>query len=119
MNRKQIDVLEHVYEEVLGGLLQRQQRSALKPKVDSKMLSHLLDQALERQLPDEEVARLLVLADLPQRHCSRTVAMRLLDSSSWIEALASSTSSLSAQLEPMKNFLIFCIKTLRLKLFLF
>ena len=65
------------------GLLQRQQRSALEPKIDAEMLSHLFDQTLERQLVDEEVARLLILADLPQRHSSRTVAMRLLHAAGW------------------------------------
>jgi len=34
---------------------------------------------LERKLADEELGRLLVLADLAKRHGSRAVAVRLLD----------------------------------------
>jgi hypothetical protein len=45
------------------------------PKVSLEVLRDLTNQSLERQLPDQQVSALLVLADLPKSHCAR---MRLL-----------------------------------------
>merc|ERR1719164_197518 len=63
----------------LGRLLQREDRRALEAQVRLEVLRDLAHEALERQLADEELGALLVLADLAQRDRARAVAVRLLD----------------------------------------
>ena len=67
--------------QLLHGRLQRKdgRRLPLHRVVHAEVLRDLADEALERQLADEQLGRLLVLADLAQRDRARAVAVRLLD----------------------------------------
>jgi hypothetical protein len=74
----EVGVLEEAHEVGLGGLLQRGHGGGLEPEVRLEVLRDLPHQPLERQLPDQQLRALLVLADLPQRHGARAEAVRLL-----------------------------------------
>eukprot|EP00955_Chlamydomonas_euryale_P109011 365900-Chlamydomonas_euryale.AAC.1 len=79
VDSRQVGVLEKTDQVGLGGLLQRQHGGRLKAQVGLEVLRNLADQALERQLPDEQLRALLVLTDLAQRHGAWAVAVGLLD----------------------------------------
>ena len=79
MDRAQVGVLEEADQVGLGGLLQREHGARLEAQVGLEVLRDLAHQALERQLADEQLRRLLVLADLAQRDRAGAVAVRLLD----------------------------------------
>ena len=79
MDGRQVGVLEEPDEVGLGGLLERQDGRRLEAQVGLEVLGDLADQALEGQLADQEVGRLLVLADLAERDRSRAVTVGLLD----------------------------------------
>ena len=64
----QVGVLEQADQVCLSRLLQRQHRAALEAQVGLEVLRDLAHQALERQLADQQLRALLVLADLAQRH---------------------------------------------------
>ena len=55
-----------------GGFLQRDERTTLEAQVVLKVLRDLAHQPLERQLSDQQLRRLLELADVAQRHRSRS-----------------------------------------------
>ncbi|URE09938.1 hypothetical protein MUK42_18170, partial [Musa troglodytarum] len=74
----EVSVLEEADEVGLGRLLERRHRRALEAEVGLEVLGDLADQALEGQLPDEQLRALLVLADLPQRHRPRAETVWLL-----------------------------------------
>ncbi|KAG0572236.1 hypothetical protein KC19_VG078500 [Ceratodon purpureus] len=80
MNSAQVRVLEQPNQVCLGSLLQCQYRRALKSQIRLEILRDLTYQALERQLPDQQLRRLLVLANLPKRHRPGSVSVRLLHS---------------------------------------
>ena len=63
----QVGVLEQAHQVRLRGLLQREHGRRLEAQVGLEVLRDLAHQALERQLADEQLRRLLVLADLAQR----------------------------------------------------
>ena len=50
----------------------------MESQFESQVLGDLTHETLEWQLADEEVRRLLVMANLAQSHCARTETMRLL-----------------------------------------
>ena len=75
----QVGVLEEADEVGLRSLLEGQDGGALEAEVVLEVLGDLADEALERELADEQVRRLLVLADLAQGDGARAVAVRLLD----------------------------------------
>ncbi len=79
MDRAEVGVLEEPDEVRLGGLLKRADGGRLEPEVGLEVLGDLPDQPLERQLPDEQVGRLLEPPDLPERDGARAVPVRLLD----------------------------------------
>ncbi len=82
MDGAQVGVLEEADQIGFGGLLQRQHGARLEAQLGlAELLGDLADQALEWQLADEQVRRLLVLADLAQGDGAGAVAMRLLDAS--------------------------------------
>ncbi|DBA01218.1 TPA: hypothetical protein N0F65_002353 [Lagenidium giganteum] len=83
-----VRVLEQSHQIRLGGLLQREHGRALETQVRLEILCDLTHQALERQLADQQLGRLLVATDLTQRDGAGTVAMRLLDAASGRRALA-------------------------------
>ena len=72
----------------LGGLLEREHGGALEAQVGLEVLGDLADEALERELADEQLRRLLVAADLAQGDGARAVAVRLLDAARRRRALA-------------------------------
>ena len=83
VDRGQVGVLEEADEVGLGGLLERQDGRRLEAQVGLEVLGDLADQALEGQLADQEVGRLLVLADLAERDGTRAVTVGLLDAACW------------------------------------
>merc|ERR1719164_256243 len=78
MDRAQIGVLEETDEVRLRRLLEREDCGRLEAEVGLEVLRDLAHEALERELADEELRRLLVLADLAERDRARAVAVRLL-----------------------------------------
>lgn len=63
-----------------------------------EILSNLANEALERELADEELRRLLVATNLAQCNSAGTEAMRLLHATScWLEKGYMSAHSLTAQ----------------------
>ena len=85
----QVGVLEQADQVGLAGLLQGHHGAALEAKIRLEVLGDLTHQTLERQLADQQLGALLVAADLAQRHCAGTVAVRLLHASGGRRALAS------------------------------
>ena len=81
---RQVGVLEQADQVGLGRLLQGQDGGRLEAQVGLEVLGDLTDQALEGQLADQQVGRLLVLADLTQGDGARAVAVGLLDAA-WRE----------------------------------
>ena len=79
VDRGQVGVLEEPDEVGLGGLLEREHGRRLEAQVGLEVLRDLADQALEGELADQEVGRLLVLADLAERDRSGAVTVGLLD----------------------------------------
>jgi hypothetical protein len=59
----QVGVLEEANEVGLGGLLEGEDGGSLEPQVGLEVLGDLADEALEGELPDEELGGLLVPAD--------------------------------------------------------
>jgi hypothetical protein len=74
----EVGVLEEAHQVGLGGLLQRGDGGGLEPEVRLEVLRDLADQTLERELADQQLRALLVLADLAQRDGARAEAVRLL-----------------------------------------
>ena len=79
MDGAQVGVLEQGDQVRLGGLLQGKDGLSAEAQVGLEVLGNLANQALERQLADQQLGRLLVLADLAQGNSARAVAVRLLD----------------------------------------
>ena len=75
----EVSVLEETDEKGLRGLLECADGRALEPKIGNQASCYFADQAMERELADEELGRLLVLADLAEGDGARAVAVRLLD----------------------------------------
>ena len=86
----QVGVLEETHQVSLRGLLQSHDGRGLESEISLEVLGNLTHQALEGQLPDEELGALLVTTDLTKSHGARPVTVRLLDSSSGRGRLASS-----------------------------
>ncbi len=78
----QVCVLKETNQVSLSGLLQGQDGRSLESKITLEVLGDLTNQSLEGQLSDEKVGRLLVSTDLTECDSSRTVTVRLLDSTS-------------------------------------
>ena len=90
VNGTQVSVFEETNKVGLGGLLKCKNSSTLESKIRLEILCNLTHKALERSLADQEIGRLLVLADLTQSNGSRSVTVRLLDSSGGGSGLAGS-----------------------------
>ena len=95
MDGTQVGVLEESYEVCLGSLLEGHDGGGLESEVGLEVLGDFTDQALEGQLADEQLGRLLVATDLTKSHGTGTVTMGLLDSSGGWGTL---TSGLGSQL---------------------
>ena len=76
----QVGVLEETDEVSLRGLLEGHHGRGLEAKVSLEVLGNLPDKALEGQLPDEELCRLLELSDLSEGNCAWSEPVRFLDS---------------------------------------
>ena len=85
----QVGVLEEADEVGLRGLLEREDGGALEAQVGLEVLGDLADEALERELADQQVRGLLVPADLAEGDGARAVAVGLLDAASGRGRLAS------------------------------
>ena len=79
----QVGVLKEADQVSLRGLLQGSDGRALEAEVGLEVLGNLADEALEGQLADEEVRRLLEAANLTQRDRAGAVAVGLLDAALW------------------------------------
>ena len=75
----QVGVLEQTNQVGLSSLLEGQYGGGLEPQVGLEVLGDLTDEALEGELADEELGRLLVATDLTESDGTRLVAVRLLD----------------------------------------
>ena len=73
-----VGVLEQAHQVSLGGLLESQDGRALETEIRLEILGNLTNQALERELADQEFRRLLVTTDLTKGHSSRSVSVGLL-----------------------------------------
>ena len=82
-------VLEEANEVSLGGLLKSHDGRGLEAEIGLEVLGDLAHQALEGELPDEQLGALLVTSDLTKGNSSRPVTVGLLDSSSSRSRLAS------------------------------
>jgi hypothetical protein len=78
----EVGVLEEGDEVRLGGLLERHDGGRLEAEVRLEVLRDLADEPLERQLADEQLRRLLVATDLPERDRARAETVRLLNTTS-------------------------------------
>ena len=78
VDRAQVGVLEEADEVSLGRLLEREHGGGLEAEVRLEVLGDLPHEALERQLADQQLGGLLVLADLTERDGTRAVPVRLL-----------------------------------------
>lgn len=77
MDRAEVGVLKEADQVRLGGLLQGDDGRALEAQVGLEVLGDLANQALEGPLADQQLCRLLVAADLAERHGARAVAVGL------------------------------------------
>ncbi|TGZ46365.1 hypothetical protein DBV15_09572 [Temnothorax longispinosus] len=79
VNRAKVGVLEQADEVGLARLLQSHNGRALEAEVGLEVLSDFTNQPLERELADQKLGALLVATDLTKSDGSRTITMRLLD----------------------------------------
>jgi len=80
VDRAQVGVLEQTDEVSLAGLLESHDCRALEAEIGLEVLSDLANQALERQLADQQLGRLLVTTDLTKSNSSGPVTVGLLHS---------------------------------------
>ena len=92
VDRAQVGVLKESDQVGLRSLLQGHHGGRLETQVGLEVLSNLTDQALEGQLADQQLSRLLVATDLTQSHGSGAITMGLLNSAGGRGTLAGSLS---------------------------
>jgi hypothetical protein len=88
MDRTEVGVLKKSNKVGLRGFLKRENRGRLEAKVALEVLRNLTNETLERSLANKKVRGFLILADLTESNSSRTVTVRLLDTSGGRGALA-------------------------------
>jgi len=81
VNRAKVGVLKQRHEIGLNGLLESTDGRRLESKIGLEILSDLANKALERELSDEKLGRLLVSSNLTKSDGTGLVAMGLLDTS--------------------------------------
>ena len=86
----QVRVLEQTDQVSLAGLLKSHNSRALEAEVGLEILGDFTDEALEGQLADEKLSRLLVTTDLTKSDGTGAVTMGLLDTTGGRGALAGS-----------------------------
>ena len=89
MDGAKVCVLEEADKVGLSGLLEGKDGRALEAKVRLELLRDLANKALEGELADEQLSRLLVAADLAEGDSAWAVSVRLLDAASCGCGLAS------------------------------
>ncbi len=77
----QVGVLEESNQVGLSSLLQSQDSGGLETKIGLEILGDFANETLEGSLADQEIGRLLVLANLTKSDGSGSVSVGLLDSS--------------------------------------
>ena len=90
MDGSQVSILEETDEVSLSSLLEGKDSGGLETKVSLEILSNLTDQALERELADEQLSGLLIFTDLTESHGTGPVTMGLLNTTSSRGGFASS-----------------------------
>lgn len=88
MDGAQVGVLKEGDEVSLDRLLEGTDGGGLEAEIRLEVLGDLTDQALEGELADEELSRLLVATDLTESDGSGLVAVRLLDTAGRRRGLA-------------------------------
>ena len=78
VNGAQVRVLKEADQVRLGRLLERRDGRRLEAQVGLEVLRNLAHEALERQLADQQLRRLLVATNLAQRNRARAETMRFL-----------------------------------------
>ena len=79
VNRTQVCIFEESNHVSLAGLLNGEHSLWLPTQITLVLGGDLSDQPLEGKLPNEQLGRLLELADLSQGNCAGSESMRLLD----------------------------------------
>jgi len=82
MDGAKVGVLEQADKVGLRSFLKGHDGRRLEAKVSLEILGNLPDKALEGELADEKLCRLLELSDLAERDSTRAVAVRLLHATS-------------------------------------
>jgi len=77
VNGAQVGILKETHQVRFRGFLQGEHGRSLEAQVALEILRNLTDQALERQLADEEIGGLLVAADFAESDGTRAVTVRL------------------------------------------
>ena len=77
----QVGVFEESYEVGLGSFLEGHDGRGLEAEISLEVLGDFTDQALERQLADEELSALLVTTDLTESYGTGPVPVGFLDTS--------------------------------------
>lgn len=90
VDRAKVGVFEQRHEVGLDGLLESTDGRRLESKVGLEILSDLANKALERELSNEKLGRLLVSSNLTKSDGTGLVAMGLLDTSGRGSRLAGS-----------------------------
>ena len=87
MDGAQVGVLEETDQVGLAGLLESSYSRRLESQVSLEVLGDLTDEALEGELADEELSRLLVATDLTKGDSAGAEAVGLLDATSGLGRL--------------------------------
>ena len=90
MDGAQVGIFEKSDQIGLRRFLQGHDGTALETKVGFEILGDFTDQTLEGKLSDQKLGRLLVASDFTKGNGSRSVSVRLLDTSGGRGRLASS-----------------------------
>ena len=79
MDGAQVGIFKERDEVSLDGLLEGTDGGRLEAEIRLEVLGDFTDQALEGELADEELSRLLVTTDLTESDGTRLIPVRLLD----------------------------------------
>ena len=90
MDCTQVGILKETNKVCLSSFLKSEDSRSLETKIGLEILSNLTNKTLEWSLADQEIGRLLILADLTESDGTRTVTVRLLDASCGWSGLAGS-----------------------------
>ena len=93
VDSSQVGILEKTNKVSLSSLLKSQDGRSLESQVSLEILSDFSDKSLERKLSDQELSRLLVSSDLTKSDGTRSVSVRLLDTTSGWGRLSGSLGS--------------------------